>query len=88
MSAAGGEMPISPSAKRNLVRNQRTTKCIHAWLRPKHNLAILMKAIADLILKNGRITTLDRRHPEANEVVIVGDKFAGVDNAAELSRSL
>jgi predicted amidohydrolase YtcJ len=42
-----------------------------------------MKPTADLILQNGRITTLDPRHPEANEVVIVGDKFAGVDNAAE-----
>src|ERR1700724_1412536 len=45
-----------------------------------------MKPIADLILENGRITTLDPRHPEANEVVIVGDKFAGVDNAAEFER--
>ena len=35
-----------------------------------------MKPIADLILENGRITTLDPRRPEANEVVIVGDKFA------------
>jgi predicted amidohydrolase YtcJ len=32
-----------------------------------------MKPIADLILENGRITTLDPRHPEVNEVVIVGD---------------
>src|SRR6201995_1600678 len=45
-----------------------------------------MKPIADLILGNGRITTLDPRRPEANEVVIVGDKFAGVDNAAEFER--
>src|ERR1700730_3965560 len=45
-----------------------------------------MKPIADLILENGRITTLDPRHPEANEVVIVGEKFAGVDNAAEFER--
>jgi predicted amidohydrolase YtcJ len=45
-----------------------------------------MKPIADLILENGRITTLDPRHPEVNEVVIVGDKFAGVDNAAEFER--
>ena len=35
-----------------------------------------MKPIADLILENGRITTLDPRRPEAKEVVIVGDKFA------------
>ena len=45
-----------------------------------------MKPIADLILQNGRITTLDPRHPEAKEVVIVGDKVAGVDNAAEFGR--
>src|SRR5580693_917151 len=45
-----------------------------------------MKPTADLILENGRITTLDPRRPEANEVVIVGDKFAGVDNAAEFER--
>src|SRR5260370_5202038 len=45
-----------------------------------------MKANAALIRENGRITTLDPRHPEANEVVIVGDKIAGVDNAAEFER--
>src|ERR1700761_2887463 len=45
-----------------------------------------MKPTADLILENGRITTLDPRRPEANGVVIVGDKFAGVDNAAEFER--
>ena len=45
-----------------------------------------MKPIADLILQNGRITTLDPRHPSASEVVIVGGKVAGVDNAAEFER--
>src|SRR5271166_6649089 len=45
-----------------------------------------MKPIADLILQNGRITTLDPSHPSATEIVIVGDKFAGVDNAAEFER--
>jgi hypothetical protein len=45
-----------------------------------------MKPIADIILQNGRITTLDPRHPSATEVVIAGDKFAGVDNAAEFER--
>src|SRR3984885_12733338 len=45
-----------------------------------------MKPIADLILENGRITTLDPRRPEATDVVIVGDKIAGVDNAAEFER--
>src|SRR6476619_2529967 len=47
-----------------------------------------MKPIADLILENGRITTLDPRHPSATEVVIVGDKFAAVDNPAEFERGL
>src|SRR6266850_2605431 len=45
-----------------------------------------MKPIANFILQNGRITTLDPRHPSATEVVIAGDKFAGVDNAAEFER--
>jgi predicted amidohydrolase YtcJ len=45
-----------------------------------------MKPIADLILQNGRITTLDPRHPSASEAVIVGDKIVGVDNAAEFER--
>ena len=47
-----------------------------------------MKPIADLILQNGRITTLDPSHPSATEIVIVGDKFAGVDNAAEFERGV
>ena len=47
-----------------------------------------MKPIADVILENGRITTLDPRRSEVNEVVIVGDKFAGVDNAAEFDELL
>ena len=45
-----------------------------------------MKPTADLILQNGRITTLDPSHPSATEVVIAGDKLAGVDNAAEFER--
>lgn len=40
-----------------------------------------MKTVADLILKNGRISTLDPKHPEATEVVIVDGKIIGVDNA-------
>jgi predicted amidohydrolase YtcJ len=44
-----------------------------------------MKTIADLILTNGRITTLNPRHPEAREVVIVGGRIAGVDNAADFA---
>jgi predicted amidohydrolase YtcJ len=45
-----------------------------------------MKPIADLILQNGRITTLDPSYPSATEIVVVGDKFAGVDNTAEFER--
>ncbi len=44
-----------------------------------------MNATADLILKNGRITTLDPRHPEAKEVVIVDGLIAGIDNADEFA---
>src|SRR4030088_1850056 len=42
-----------------------------------------MKPTPDLILKNGRITTLDRQHPEAKEVVVTGGRIVGVDNASE-----
>jgi predicted amidohydrolase YtcJ len=45
-----------------------------------------MKATAQLILHNGRITTLDPSHPEAKEVVIVDGKIAGVGNASEFER--
>ena len=45
-----------------------------------------MKTTADLILHNGRITTLDPSHPEAKEVVVVDGRIAGVDNAAEFER--
>jgi predicted amidohydrolase YtcJ len=38
---------------------------------------------ADLILQNGRITTLDTRHPEAKEVIIADGRIAGVDNTSE-----
>jgi predicted amidohydrolase YtcJ len=40
-----------------------------------------MKTVADLVLTNGRITTLDPRKPEGKEVVIVDGKIAGLDNA-------
>ncbi len=47
-----------------------------------------MKPTADLILINGRITTLDRQHPEAKELVIKDGRIAGVDNAADFERGL
>src|SRR6476660_3423485 len=45
-----------------------------------------MKPIADLILQNGHVSTLDPKHPEAKEVIIVDGRIAGVDNAAEFER--
>jgi len=45
-----------------------------------------MSTVADLILHNGRITTLDPKCPEAKEVVIVDGHIAGVDNAADFQR--
>jgi len=45
-----------------------------------------MKPIADLILQNGHVRTLDPKHPEAKEVIITDGRIAGVDNAAEFER--
>ena len=45
-----------------------------------------MKPIADLILQNGHVSTLDPKHPEAKEVIIADGRIAGVDNAAEFER--
>jgi predicted amidohydrolase YtcJ len=42
-----------------------------------------MKPKPDLILKNGRISTLDRQRPEATEVVVAGGRIVGIDNASE-----
>ena len=42
-----------------------------------------MKPIADLILQNGRIATLDPRHPEAKEVIIAKGRIAEVDSAGD-----
>ena len=42
-----------------------------------------MKPTADLILRNGRITTLDPAKPEASSVIVIDGKIAGVDNADE-----
>ncbi len=40
-----------------------------------------MKPAAHLILRNGRISTLDPENPEAREVVIADGRIAGLDNA-------
>lgn len=42
--------------------------------------------IPDLILENGRITTLDPKHPEAKSLVIADGKIIGVDNESEYQR--
>ena len=41
---------------------------------------------ADLILENGRITTLDPTHPEARNLVIADGKIVGVDSADKVGR--
>lgn len=40
----------------------------------------------DLILQNGRITTLDPPQPEARELVIKDGRVVGVDNAGQFQR--
>ncbi len=42
--------------------------------------------VPDLILQNGRITTLDAQQPEAREVVIKDGRIIGVDNAEQFPR--
>ena len=44
------------------------------------------KSHADLILHNGRITTLDARHPEASNVAIKDGRIIGVNNAQNYER--
>ena len=39
------------------------------------------KTIADLILHNGRITTLDPKYPEAKNVAVRDGRIVGVDDA-------
>ena len=39
--------------------------------------------IADLVLQNGRVTTLDPQQPEARELVIKDGRIIGVDNASQ-----
>jgi hypothetical protein len=42
------------------------------------------KAPADLVLKNGRIVTVDPQRPEAEALAVVGNKIAAVGNNAEV----
>ncbi len=41
---------------------------------------------ADLILHNGRITTLDPKHPEATSLTVKDGRFIGVDDAEKYMR--
>src|SRR5258707_2396436 len=43
-------------------------------------------AVADLILHNGRITTLDPQHPEATNLAVKDGRIFGVDDAEEYER--
>ncbi|MGH7994549.1 MAG: amidohydrolase, partial [Limisphaerales bacterium] len=45
-----------------------------------------MKTSADLILHNGRITTLDPKYPEAANLAVKDGRIAGVDDAEEYER--
>jgi len=53
-----------------------------AWRRAKIR---SMAAYADLILFNGRITTLDRRHPEVEAVAVRDGRFAAVGSESDVS---
>ena len=44
------------------------------------------KSAPDLILHNGRITTLDPKYPEAKSVVINDGRIVGVDDAESYER--
>ena len=45
-----------------------------------------MKTSADLILHNGRITTLDPKYPEATNLAIKDGRIVGVDDAERYQR--
>src|SRR6187402_272951 len=49
----------------------------------KVNSLMSAKIIPDLILHNGRITTLDPKYPEAKNVAIKDGRIAAVDEAEE-----
>jgi len=42
--------------------------------------------IADLILHNGKITTLDPKHPSATEVAVTAGRIVGVDDPVNYAR--
>ncbi len=40
----------------------------------------------DLILHNGRISTLDPNHPEATSIVVIDGRIVSVDNSEKYER--
>src|SRR6202158_5154852 len=46
------------------------------------------KTVPDIILHNGRITTLDPKYPEATNLAIKDGRIVGVDEAEEYQRGL
>src|SRR6185503_5032293 len=52
----------------------------------KENLPMKPTPASDLILFNGRISTLDPKHPEATNVAVENGRIVGVDDAEEHKR--
>src|SRR5439155_11326453 len=60
-----------------------------SWLvvfQRKQKLIMNSKVTPDLILHNGRITTLDPKHPEATNLAVEDGRIVGVDDAEEYER--
>jgi predicted amidohydrolase YtcJ len=52
-------------------------------LRRKEDIAMNSHSVADLILRNGRVTTLDPKRPEANSLAIKDGRILSVGDAAD-----
>src|SRR5947208_5118246 len=62
-----------------------------SWLvvfQRKQDLIMNSQASPELILHNGRITTLDPAHPEATNLAVKDGRIVGVDDAEEYERGL
>ena len=60
------------------------TKILHGWLQPSfrnQRNKLMSSTIPDLILHNGRITTLNPKYPEARSVAIKNGRIMAVDQA-------
>src|ERR1051325_6804029 len=57
-----------------------------AALQRKGNFSMNSKASPELILVNGRITTLDPKHPDATSLAIKNGRIVGVDDAEDYER--